>query len=62
MPAKLSSSTLRMLRHEAETSNFGNQIVVRNQLSSQIAYFMLKWADAASPAANDCFRHCDRLT
>lgn len=47
--------TLRMLRHEVEEANFGNQIVVRNLLSSLFVYFMRDWADAASPAANDWF-------
>ena len=49
------SDTLRMLRHEVETPNFGNHIVVRNLLSSLFVYFMRGWADAASPAANDWF-------
>src|SRR5260221_11458144 len=35
--------------------NFGNQIVVRNLLSSLFVYFMRDWADAISPAANDWF-------
>ncbi|MCX4171580.1 MULTISPECIES: AraC family transcriptional regulator [Paraburkholderia] len=47
--------TLRMLRNEVETPNFGNQIVVRNLLSSLFVYFMRDWADAASPATNDWF-------
>jgi hypothetical protein len=49
------SDTLRMLRREAETPNFGNQIVVRNLLSSLFVYLMRDWADAISPAANDWF-------
>lgn len=49
------SDTLRLLRHEVETPNFGNHIVVRNLLSSLFVYFMRSWADAASPAANDWF-------
>lgn len=49
------SDTLRMLRTEAETPNFGNQIVVRNLLSSLFVYFMRDWADAASPTAKDWF-------
>ncbi|MDB5983479.1 MAG: AraC family transcriptional regulator [Pseudomonas sp.] len=49
------SDTLRMLRHEVETPNFGNHMVVRNLLSSLFVYFMRGWADAASPAANDWF-------
>ena len=49
------SDTLRMLRHEVETPNFGNHIVVRNLLSSLFVYFMRGWADAASPVANDWF-------
>ena len=49
------SDTLRMLRNEVETPNFGNHIVVRNLLSSLFVYFMRGWAEAASPAANDWF-------
>jgi AraC family transcriptional activator of mtrCDE len=49
------SDTLRMLRNEVETPNFGNQIVVRNLLSSLFVYFIRDWADAASPAAKDWF-------
>jgi len=49
------SDTLRMLRHEVETPNFGNHIVVRNLLSSLFVYFMRGWADASSPEANDWF-------
>jgi AraC-like DNA-binding protein len=49
------SDTLRLLRNEVETPNFGNQIVVRNLLSSLFVYFMRDWADAASPAAKDWF-------
>jgi AraC family transcriptional activator of mtrCDE len=44
-----------MLRHEVETPNFGNEIVVRNLLSSLFVYFMRDWAEAVSPAANDWF-------
>ncbi|MFM0632776.1 AraC family transcriptional regulator [Paraburkholderia xenovorans] len=49
------SDTLRMLRNEVETPNFGNQIVVRNLLSSLFVYFMRDWAEATSSAANDWF-------
>jgi AraC-like DNA-binding protein len=49
------SDTLRMLRNEVETPDFGNQIVVRNLLSSLLVYFIRDWADAASPTANDWF-------
>jgi len=49
------SDTLRLLRREAENPNFGNEIVVRNLLSSLFIYFMRDWADAISPAANDWF-------
>ncbi|MFJ2363791.1 AraC family transcriptional regulator [Pseudomonas sp. NPDC087697] len=49
------SDTLRMLRNEVETPNFGNQIVVRNLLSSLFVYFMRDWAEATSPAANGWF-------
>jgi AraC-like DNA-binding protein len=44
-----------MLRHEVETSEFGNQIVVRNLLSSLFVYVMRAWADAASPTTKDWF-------
>ncbi|MGH8778176.1 AraC family transcriptional regulator [Paraburkholderia sp.] len=47
--------TLRMLRNEVETPNFGNQIVVRNLLSSLFVYFMRDWAGAASLTAKDWF-------
>ncbi len=47
--------TLRMLRNEVETPNFGNHIVVRNLLSSLFVYFMRSWADATSPAMEDWF-------
>jgi Cupin len=49
------SDTLRMLRNEVETPSLGNQIVVRNLLSSLFVYFMRDWADAASPATKDWF-------
>lgn len=49
------SDTLRLLRNEVETPNFGNQIVVRNLLSSLFVYFIRDWAGAASPTANDWF-------
>ncbi|WP_267956583.1 AraC family transcriptional regulator [Paraburkholderia sp. HP33-1] len=49
------SDTLRMLRNEVETPNFGNHIVVRNLLSSLFVYLMREWAEAASPAGNDWF-------
>jgi AraC-like DNA-binding protein len=49
------SDTLRMLRDELETPNFGNQIVVRNLLSSLFIYAMRAWADAASPTTKDWF-------
>ncbi len=44
-----------MPRREVETPNFGNEIVVRNLLSSLFVYFMRDWAEAVSPAANDWF-------
>jgi AraC-like DNA-binding protein len=47
--------TLRMLRNEVEAPHFGNEIVVRNLLSSLFIYFMREWADAASPTASDWF-------
>jgi AraC-like DNA-binding protein len=49
------SDTLRMLRDEVETPNFGNHIVVRNLLSSLFVYLMREWADTASPADNAWF-------
>lgn len=49
------SDTLRMLRDEVETPNFGNHIVVRNLFSSLFVYFVRGWAETASPAANDWF-------
>src|SRR5258705_2157050 len=49
------SDALRMLRNEVETPNFGNQVVVRNLLSSLFIYFIRDWAFDASPAANDWF-------
>jgi hypothetical protein len=49
------SDTLRMLRREVETPNFGNEIVVRNHLLSLFVYSMRDWAEAVSPAANDWF-------
>ena len=39
------SDTLRLLRDEVETANFGNQIVVHNLLSSLFIYFMRDWAE-----------------
>lgn len=47
--------TLRMLRSEVEAGNFGNQIVVRNLLSSLFVYFMRKWVEDASPDGNNWF-------
>lgn len=49
------SDTLRMLRNEVETPNFGNHIVVNNLLSSLFVYFIREWADDASPTANNWF-------
>ena len=49
------SDTLRLPCRGAETPNFGNEIVVRNLLSSLFVYFMRDWANAISPAANDWF-------
>jgi AraC-like DNA-binding protein len=49
------SDTLRMLRNEVETPNFGNHIVVRNLLSSLFVFLMREWADAASPGDSDWF-------
>jgi AraC-like DNA-binding protein len=42
------SDTLHLLRAEVETTNFGNQIVVRNLLSALFVYFMRDWAETAS--------------
>jgi AraC family transcriptional activator of mtrCDE len=47
--------TLRLLRAEVETPNFGNQIVVRNLLSMLFVYFMREWAGTAAPRVNDWF-------
>jgi AraC family transcriptional activator of mtrCDE len=49
------SDTLRMLRNEVETPDFGNQIIVRNLLSSLFIYFMREWADTTSPSSKDWF-------
>jgi AraC-like DNA-binding protein len=46
---------LRMLRNEVETPNFGNEIVVRNLLSSLFVYFMRDWAATTSRRADDWF-------
>jgi AraC-like DNA-binding protein len=48
------SDTLRLLRNEVETPDFGNKIIVRNLLSSLFIYFMRDWA-VTSPAAGDWF-------
>ncbi|NPT40532.1 helix-turn-helix domain-containing protein [Paraburkholderia sp. 1N] len=47
------SDTLRMLRNEVETLNFGSKIVVRNLLSSLFIHFMRDSVDTTSPVAND---------
>ena len=47
--------TLRLLRNEVETADFGNQIVVRHLLSTLLVYVLREWADAASPLAGNWF-------
>lgn len=42
------TDTLRLLRAEVESTNFGNQIVVRNLLSALFVYFMRDWAETAA--------------
>jgi AraC family transcriptional activator of mtrCDE len=42
------TDTLKLLRSELETPNFGNQIVVRNLLSSLFVFFMRRWAETAA--------------
>ena len=49
------SDMLRMLRNEVETTNFGNQIVVRNLLSSLFVFLMREWANMTAPGSNDWF-------
>ncbi|WP_446904628.1 AraC family transcriptional regulator [Burkholderia sp. YIM B11467] len=49
------SDTLRLLRNEVETPNFGNHIVVRNLLSSLFVYLMREWVETASPTDNAWF-------
>ena len=41
-------NTLRMLSDEVEAPNFGNQIVVRNLISSLFVYFVREWSEASS--------------
>jgi AraC-like DNA-binding protein len=48
-------STLRMLSDEVEAPNFGNQIVVRNLISSLFVYFIREWSEASSSKAGDWF-------
>lgn len=48
-------ATLRLLRAEVETPNFGNQIVVRNLLSMLFVYFMREWAETTAPDASNWF-------
>ena len=49
------SNTLRMLSDEVEAPNFGNQIVVRNLISSLFVYFVREWSEASSSRAGDWF-------
>jgi AraC family transcriptional activator of mtrCDE len=49
------SDTLRLLRDEVETANFGNQIVVRNLLSSLFIYFMRLGKCCFSPSGQLVF-------
>ena len=48
-------NTLRMLSDEVEAPNFGNQIVVRNLISSLFVYFVREWSEASSSRAGDWF-------
>src|SRR5271154_102092 len=41
------TDTLRLLRAEVETTNFGNHIVVRSLISALFVYFMRNWAETA---------------
>jgi hypothetical protein len=47
--------TLRLLRNEVETADFGNQIVVRHLLSTLFVCVLREWADAALPLAGNWF-------
>jgi AraC-like DNA-binding protein len=49
------AATLRLLRNEVETVDFGNQIVVRHLLSTLFVYVLREWADAASPLTGNWF-------
>jgi AraC family transcriptional activator of mtrCDE len=49
------TDTLRLLRTEVETPNFGSQVVVRNLLSLLFVYFMRDWAKTADLEANGWF-------
>ena len=49
------ADVLRLLRCEVETPNFGDQIVVRNLLSTLFVYFIRYWAETTAPASNDWF-------
>jgi AraC family transcriptional activator of mtrCDE len=49
------ADTLRLLRNEVETADFGNQIVVRHLLSTLFVYVLREWAEAASPRAGNWF-------
>ena len=49
------SDTLRMLRIEVETPNFGSEVLIRSLLSSLFVYFMREWVEAASPDRDDWF-------
>ena len=48
-------NTLRMLSDEVEEPNFGNQIVVRNLISSLFVYFIREWSEASPSKAGDWF-------
>jgi len=48
-------NTLRMLSDEVEAPNFGNQIVVRNLISSLFVYFIREWSEASSSRAHNWF-------
>jgi cupin len=56
------SDTLALLRNEVETPNFGNQIVVRNLLSSLLSISCAPGSTMLLPQRKTGFRRCDRPT
>jgi AraC-like DNA-binding protein len=49
------SKMLTLLRTEVESQHFGNDIIVRNLLSSLFVYFMRDWALTEAPGASNWF-------